>query len=93
MSTDTLLYGVRGSDPRNTVVKAPSVEDAVETVLQGEVVVVSRDDGRTWERARIRVVGEEIRNYETSACDDCGTGLILPGWLCVECATGRGVRR
>lgn len=88
-----LLYGVCGPGPRNTVVKAPSVDAAVEMVLRNEVVVVSRDNGTTWDQARIRVVGDEIRNYETNVCDDCGTGLVLPGWLCVNCAEGRGVRR
>lgn len=43
------IYGVRGPDPRNTVVRAPSQEDAVDMVLDGDVVVVSRDGGRTWE--------------------------------------------
>lgn len=45
-----LLYGVRGPDPRNTVVKAPSALDAVGMLLRDDdVIVVSHDDGQTWE--------------------------------------------
>lgn len=88
-----LLYGVGCSDRCSTAIKAPSVEAAVEMATRDEVIVVSRDGGTTWDKARIRIVGGEIRNYETSVCDDCGTGLILPGWLCVNCAESRGVRR
>lgn len=43
-----VIYGVRGPDPRNTVVKAPSREDAAEMLLPGDVIIVSRDGGRTW---------------------------------------------
>ena len=49
MATDEVIYGVRGPDPRNTVVKAESREQAAEMVFfPGDVLVVSRDSGRTW---------------------------------------------
>lgn len=91
MSTDTLVYGVRGPDPRNTVVKAPSAREAVEMRAFNDVVVVSHDGGRTWQAGRVRIVRGEVRNYETAVCDDCGKGLMLPGWLCQDCWTDRGM--
>lgn len=42
------VYGVREPDPRNTVVRAPSREQAVDMLMPGDVVVVSTDGGRTW---------------------------------------------
>ncbi|MCW2901756.1 MAG: hypothetical protein JWO67_4021 [Streptosporangiaceae bacterium] len=43
------IYGVRGPDPRNTVVKAgPRREDAEEMLLDEDVIVVSTDGGQTW---------------------------------------------
>lgn len=49
MSADTLIYGVRGPDPRNTVVKAGTHRsDAQVMLLPGEVIVVSTDGGKTW---------------------------------------------
>lgn len=47
------VYGVRGPDPRNTVVKAEDREQAAEMAedFPGDVVVVSRDGGQTWEEA------------------------------------------
>jgi len=41
---------------------------------------------------RTRVVNGEVRHYGTNTCDDCGTGLILPGWLCYGCDSDRGLR-
>lgn len=41
---------------------------------------------------RCRVVGGEVRHYGSTTCDDCGTGLLLPGWLCYGCAAARGLR-
>lgn len=52
MSAET-VYGVRGPDPRNTVVKAEDREHAAEMAedFPGDVVVVSRDGGQTWKEA------------------------------------------
>jgi transposase len=33
----------------------------------------------------------EERNYASMTCDDCGKGLILPGWLCIDCGKDRGL--
>jgi hypothetical protein len=48
------IYGVRGPDPRNTVVKANDREHAEDMVsdFPGDVVVVSEDGGRTWTPVR-----------------------------------------
>jgi hypothetical protein len=50
---DTVVYGVRGPDHRNTVVKCDSREEAAEmaSFFTGDVVVVSQDSGQTWEKA------------------------------------------
>jgi len=85
-----LVYGVRGPDERNTVVKAGALENAVEMLMSGDVVVVSDNEGKSWRKARVRIMPDgEIRNHENTTCDDCGVGLILPGWLCGDCAAGR----
>jgi hypothetical protein len=42
------LFGVRGPDPRNTVVRFPDREAAGKALLPGDVVVVSTDAGRAW---------------------------------------------
>lgn len=84
------IYGVRGPDPRNTVMKAESVENAVEMLFPDDIVVVSYDEGKTWQGARVYVAKDgEIRNYESSICDHCGTALVLSGWLCSDCDTAR----
>lgn len=48
MSTDTLVYGVRGPDPRNTAVKAGTRQEAEDMLLPHDVIVVSTDGGKTW---------------------------------------------
>jgi len=50
---DAVVYGVRGPDPRNTVVKAEDRAHAAEMAedFPGDVVVVSRDGGQTWKEA------------------------------------------
>ena len=51
MSTANAIHGARGPDPRNTVVKADSRDEAAEMLLPGDVIVVSPDGGRTWTEA------------------------------------------
>jgi hypothetical protein len=43
-----IIYGVRGADPRNTVVPCESLQDAKLMRMFNEVIVESDDDGRTW---------------------------------------------
>jgi hypothetical protein len=43
------VYGVRGPDSRNTIVKVPSLDEAADMVLGDDVIVVSRDGGGTWQ--------------------------------------------
>jgi len=47
-SACSCVYGVRGPDPRNTVVSAGSRAAAAEMALPGDVIVISADGGRTW---------------------------------------------
>jgi hypothetical protein len=91
MTTDT-VYGVRRAHPFNTVVEANTREDALDLLLPGDRLVESFDGGKTWEDGRARIVNGELRDYGSKKCDDCGTGLMLPGWLCPDCARDRGVR-
>lgn len=90
--TASKVYGVRGSDPRNTVVPAPSRAAALDMLLPGDRVMESFDGGKTWGDGRARIVNGELRDYGSNKCDDCGTELMLPGWLCSDCARQRGVR-
>lgn len=86
----TLIFGLRGSDERNTVVKFGAVENAVEALLSGDVIMVRHHDQEGWRKARVRVMPDgELRNHENTTCDDCGVGLILPGWLCGDCHNAR----
>lgn len=92
MTTDTVTYGVRGPDARNTVVPAPSRNAALDMLLPGDRIMESFDGGKTWGDGRARIVDGELRDYGSTKCDDCGDGLIMPGWLCYDCAQGRGLR-
>jgi hypothetical protein len=47
-SACTCVYGVRGPDPRNTVVRAGSRDAAADMALPGDAIVVSDDGGKTW---------------------------------------------
>lgn len=87
------LYGLRGSGPKPKTVTTDSRDQAIEHHLPGDVIVVSYDGGNTWENSRIQVREDgEVRDYGSMRCDDCGVGLLLPGWLCPGCAEGRGIR-
>lgn len=92
MTTDTATYGVRGPDARNTVVRAPSREAALDMLLPGDRLMESFDGGKTWGDGRARIVDGELRDCGSTTCDDCGDGLIMPGWLCYDCAGRRGIR-
>lgn len=92
MTIDTVTYGVRGSDARNTIVPAPSRQAALDLLLPGDRLMESSDGGRTWSDGRARIVNGELRDYGSTRCDDCGAGLIMAGWLCPDCADERGLR-
>ena len=92
MTTDTVTYGVRGSDARTTVVTAPSRKAALDMLCTGDRLMESFDGGHTWGDGRARIVDGELRDYGSAECGDCGTGLLMPGWLCADCARGRGIR-
>jgi hypothetical protein len=47
--TGEVEYGVRGPDPRNTVQRMPSRDDAVDALLPGDVVVIrTRAEYEQW---------------------------------------------
>lgn len=72
--TPKLKVGVRGPDRRNTVVKFPDHRAALEALMPGDVVVVSSDNGRTWQDL-CRDWGEHGPGFGSAAIVICGKVL------------------
>jgi hypothetical protein len=65
MTTENMIYGVRGPDLRNTVVRADSPEGAREMLMDGDVIVVSADGGRTWSSAAEALIDTTVAQAPT----------------------------